>query len=205
QVSAVSGDWLALSVRQSRRGDPVPVVSGRTAGGRTVIIGAGGFHRWNFQGGVAAEAWRGLVANAASWLLAGNVEAADSIRPVSAVPQRGRAVVCRGAPSLTPVPATFRRDSITMSDTLRFDAEGMSRVALGVGMWQWQAGASGGTVVVEPYSDELVSSPTTLSPGEASVAPQSPRRSLRELLPFFALAVAGFCTEWGVRRRLGLK
>ncbi len=206
QVSAAPpGDWVALAVRQSRRGDPVPVVTGRSMGGRTVTISGSGFHRWNFQGGMAAETWRTLVATSASWLLAGNVEAADSIRPVSAVTQRGRAVRVRGAPDMAPVPASFRRDSVTMSDTLRFDAEGVAAVPLGVGRWDWQAASATGTVVVDPYSDELVPAPPTLTSREAAATPGPPRRSLRELLPFFVLAVAGFCAEWGVRRRLGLK
>jgi hypothetical protein len=35
--------------------------------------------------------------------------------------------------------------------------------------------------------------------------PVPARRSLREMLPLFLLAVVGFGTEWGIRRKLGLR
>lgn len=208
-ASVTTGDWVALAARLARRGSEVPVVAGREGSrGRTVVFGVEGLHRWAFRGGEAEQAWRAMVAATASWLLATPERSGPSARPVDPVAQRGRPLRFRwqGAGAPAPLAMEFRGDSLTRTDTLRFDAEGNAAVALPVGRYRYGSdGATHGTVAVEPYADELVPRPVTLAAREAEVAPVPARRSLRELLPLFALAVLGFVVEWMIRRRMGLR
>lgn len=201
-----AGDWVALTARQARRGAEVPVVSGRESGGRTVTIGAAGFHGWSFQGGAAEQAWRTMIGQASAWLLAAPPTDSNTIRAVDPVVQRGRPLRFHAAAAMAPVEVTFATDSGSIIDTLRFDGDGIAETVLPPGRYSWRAVGSGdGTVAVEQYSDELVPMEPTLTAREAATNPVPARRSLRELLPLFLLAVIGFGAEWGIRRKLGLR
>lgn len=207
--SLTSRGWTGATARLSRRGAPVPVLAGsEDRSGRTVTIGVDGLYRWALRGGVADQAWRTMIASAASWLLA--VPEGDSMRarPVSPVTQRGRAVHFRwsGAGSPSPVAIQLRGPQGQRDDSLRFDGAGDASLALGVGRYRYTLGGGGaGNIMVEPYSDELVASPVTLTEHAGMAVRSAPRRSLRELLWLFGIAIAGFGTEWMLRRRLGLR
>lgn len=210
-ASAVApGDWVALEARLARRGNPIPVIAGRQDNGRTVVFGVDGLHRWAFRGGESEQAWRALVAETASWLLGAPPRDVASAVPVDPVTQRGRPLRFRftGDSATGVLPVTFENADTTLVDTLRFDADGMAGVALPVGRYRYRIAdepvATEG-VAVEPYADELLPAPITLSAREATADPVPVRRSLRDLLPFFALAVLGFGIEWVMRRRLGMR
>ncbi len=201
--------WIGASARLSRRGAPVPVIGGaEDRAGRTITIGVDGLYRWGFRGGVADQAWRTMMASAASWLLA--VPEADSMRarPVSPVTERGRAVHFRwtGTGQPSPVAIQLAGPKGERNDTLRFDGTGDASLALGVGRYRYTLeGGGAGSFAVEPYSDELVPSPLTVTEHVGAAARAAPRRSLRDILVIFAIAIAGFGTEWMLRRKLGLR
>jgi hypothetical protein len=89
---------------------------------------------------------------------------------------------------------------------LRFDAAGDATLPLDVGRYRYTLGGGGtGTFAVEPYADELVPSPVTLRSRPASLRPGGPGRPLRDLVWLFGVAIAGFGTEWMLRRRMGLR
>jgi hypothetical protein len=110
-----STGWTALTVRLARRGRPRPSIVGSEVGGRrTVRFEGAGLWRWAGKGGVAAEAYRALVAAATDWLLVelpreGALLAArrDSLnrgldelvpRPRTLASQPGRAIAAAGEP-----------------------------------------------------------------------------------------------------------
>lgn len=204
-----SPDWIGAVARLSRRGTPVPVVTGRDGiGGRTVTIRADGLFRWPFHGGVADQVWRTMIADAATWLLAAPSADSQRARPVSPVTQRGRAVEFRwtGSGASVPLPIDLITPNAVRHDTLRFDGDGRALLAVPVGRYRYQlAGGGSGSFAVEPYSDELVAAPITLAAHAGAGAAAAPRRSLRELLWLFAVAIAGFGCEWLLRRRMGLR
>ncbi len=207
-VSIPDGGWVGVSARLARRGDGVVVIAGRTGpAGRTVVFGVDGLYRWAFRGGVSDQAWRTVVADAAAWLLdAPDADGAKAIL-VDAVTQRGRPVRFRWA-TAEPAAAlaiTLETPAGERLDSLRFDGAGESSLSLPVGRYRYHLQGGGrGTFAVEPFSDELVAVPPSLDRRDAEFTPTAPRRSLRDMLWLFALAVAGFGSEWMIRRKLGL-
>jgi hypothetical protein len=212
-VHPVAGDtatgWVGAVARLARRGASLPVIAGHEdRSGRTVTIGADGLFRWTFRGGVADQVWRTMIAEAATWLLASPSGDSMRARPTSPVTQRGRAMHFRwtGGGAATPLAIRLRASSHERTDSLRFDGEGDASLALPVGRYEYSLeGGGSGTFAVEPYSDELVPGPPTLSPHSASVSRAAPRRSLRELVWLFGIAIAAFGCEWLLRRRMGLR
>lgn len=208
---AGDGSWQGMVARRARRGDATPVMVGRTDGGRTVVLSADGFYQWALRGGEAEQAWRSLVAEATSWLLAtpaggGPAGGVPAVEPVTAVTEQGRPVVFRRTGGDDPTtPITFRTDQGERIDTLTWDPNGHADVALPVGHYRYDLpDGSGGVVAVEPFAAELFPGPPRLTSRAAQIAPTPLRRSLRDLLWLAALAVLGFAAEWMIRRRLGL-
>lgn len=208
EIDSLHG-WIGAVARQARRGSIVPVIGGREGpDGRTVLIGADGLYRWAFRGGASDQVWRSMIAAATSWLLASPATDGTQARPVTPVTQRGRAVRFRwaGVGAATAVAITLSDGTVTRADTLRFDGSGEAALALPPGKYHYMlAGGGQGSIGVEPFADELVPGAVTLKEQVARVSPAAPRRSLRDLLPLFLLALVGFGSEWMLRRRLGLR
>jgi hypothetical protein len=207
-VTTPAGGWVGMHARLARRGDGIGVIAGRDGpGGRTVVFGVDGLYRWAFRGGASDQAWRTLIAEAAAWLLGAPDADGAKAQPVDAVTQRGRPVRFRWAAAgpVTPLAITLETPVGERHDSLRFDGAGEASLNLPVGRYSYQLEGGGrGTLAVEPFSDELVPTVPSLEHRDAEFTPTAPRRSLRDMLWMFALAVAGFGSEWMIRRKLGL-
>jgi len=96
-----TAEWTAVAARLARRGRAWPVVVGSERGDRRAVrvLGAG-LWRWASKGGVAAEAYRSLVAALTDWLLA---EPAGRTRALAA----RRDSLNRGLDELLPRPRTL--------------------------------------------------------------------------------------------------
>lgn len=201
--------WTGAVAKLSRRGADVPVIGGRDGpSGRVVLIGVDGLYRWGFRGGASEQVWRTMVADAASWLLATPDAAGARARVLHPVTQRGRAVRFQwtGVGAALPVAIAIDGGRAQRADTLRFDGAGEATLALPVGRYQYRLDRGGaGAFAVEPYADELVPSPVTLTERVAEARPAPARRSLRELIWLFGVVVGGFGGEWMVRRKLGMR
>jgi hypothetical protein len=206
-VPTAPDGWVAVGAQLARRGAVVPIAAGVVSGrARQVTFGGQGMHRWALRGGAPEQAWRTLVAGATGWLLASPPQSGARAVPVQRVTPRGRAVAFRwtgvGAPA--PLPVRFEAAGAVREDTLRFGEDGVATVVLPVGQYRTLVdGLEAGPLGVEPFSAEFVPGPITLAARTATIAPPPTRRSLRDLLPLFALAVAGVGVEWLLRRRLG--
>ncbi len=166
--STFTRGWVGATARLSRRGTPMPVIGGvEDRNGRTIAIGVDGLYRWSLRGGVADQVWRTLIANAATWLLAAPEGDSVRARVTEPVTQRGRAVLLStgSAPELpTPLGIQLRGPHGEQADTLRFDGRGDASLAIGVGRYRYTLeGGGGGTFAVEPYADELVPGPVTVT------------------------------------------
>ncbi len=207
--SIAGASWVGVTARLARQGAAVPVMTGQAdSTGRTVTLAADGLFRWPLRGGVAQQAWRTMISDAAAWLLAEPSGDSAAVALVSPVTPRGDPVRFRWIGSGIAAPVSIRISDGTraIQDTLRFDASGRATLALPVGRYRYAIGVHDqGTLVVEPYSPELFPSPVTLTARTATVHPGAQRRSLRDVLWLFAIAMAAFATEWVLRRRAGLQ
>jgi hypothetical protein len=92
------------------------------------------------------------------------------------------------------------------ADTLRFDGTGRAQVWLPVGSYRYRlAGGGQGIVAVELYSDELLPRAVAIGAHEPQPVASGTRRSARDWLWLFGLALVGLVGEWVTRRRLGLR
>lgn len=202
------GSWLGFTAQLSRRGAVQPALVGRVEGGRRrVEVGAWGFWRWAFRGGIAEQAYRGWVAETITWLLAGSDSSAGLIRPIRPVVEQDEPVVFEWMDSGTavPVPVVWTGGQSSRSDTLVFDGAGQARVALPVGIWRYRAGSDSGVVVVEEYSSEFLPRPVTVESRNGQVVARGRPRGAREWPWLFAIPVLAWCLEWWTRRRGGLR
>jgi hypothetical protein len=204
-----AGGWSAATAQAGRRGTPRPVVTGRFDGRRREVqVRADGLWRWAFRGGLAEQAYRSLVAAAASWLLAAPDSAAGLARPVRAVVPRGHPVrfAWTGDSTASDSPVALEGDSLARTDTLRFDGAGRAELWLEPGVWRYRlAGGGGGVVAVEEYSDEWMPRAVALAAHPGAAASGGARVPLRTRWWPYLLGVLALGGEWWWRRRLGLR
>jgi len=209
-VDPAPGSWIGFSARLGRRGAPRPALVGSEGpGGRRLIVAATGLWRWAFRGGIQEQAYRSWVASSVTWLLGRQPGPGTAgIQPVRAVVERDEPIVFqRTAPDTTAaLPITLVSGDGTRADTLRFDGSGWATLPLPVGSWSYTlADGTTGVVAVEAYSSEFLPGPVTLESREGIRTPSRGSRGSRDLLWLFGLAVAGWCLEWMVRRRAGMR
>jgi hypothetical protein len=209
-VVVAAGDWVGLRAKLGRRGTDRPVLLGRDSGGiRSVTTAADGMYRWDLRGGAAREAYRAVIASGVDWLLSSDAINRGASLSATDVVARGSPVAFRWTRPPLPDSAVIRlagKDT-TFIASLRFDPEGVARIALPPGIWHWApigVTEPGGTTVVEEYSDEYrlqpVSLPTATPGGWLSTIELRPRGWWW----LFVIPVIAFCAEWAWRLRRGL-
>ncbi len=204
-----AGDWVGLTAQAGRRGAPRPALAGTAGSGRRrVVIGAQGLWRWAFRGGSSEQAYRALVATTVDWLLAGQDTVRGRARPVQAVAPNGRplAFAWTGSGAAEPLAIRLRNEAGETGDTLRFDGAGRAILRLAPGVYRYTLEGGGrGTIAVEEYSEEFFPEPVVVAEAQPAALESTRRQSVRERWWLFAFAVAAWCGEWVVRRRLGLR
>jgi hypothetical protein len=206
-----AGEWQGLVARRGGvPGDRRVALSGSDAPRHIAVLGASGLWRWRFRGGARADAYGVLFGSLFDWLAAGRTDRRSVVpepEPLRAgMPVRWR----RGAPADSVVNVTVTRRSATSrvySLTLRF-AEGANVVespALPTGVYD--ARMSGGSaVLVVNGSRELVPRRPTVSATQAlGFAVATSGTGLRDVGWIWLVAILLLCTEWMLRRRVGLR
>lgn len=199
-------DWVALPARLSRQGVAVNLIVGNeSTTGRSVTLKADGFFRWANRGGAPAQAWRSLVAGSIAWLLGSSTADDSRIELIRAVTPRGGSVQFRWlGHGKSPDQEIFvQGPDISLTDTLRFNSEGIASLRLPVGRYSYSVNGNEGDFAVEPWSPELLPGPVTLQE-RAGAGPVPLSASLWESFHWLILlAMAAFCLEWIIRRRIG--
>ena len=177
---------------------------------RIAVLGAGGFWRWRFRGGVRAEAYDAFFGSLYDWLVEGRTDRRAAM-PANPVIRAGEPIRWRrGATSDTVVHLTITRRSATgrvYSVLLHFPdtttiAESPPLVA---GVYDVQE-EGGRTLLPINASRELLPRRATVHSGAvggASVAGEAP--TARDFGWLLGLAVVLLCVEWLLRRRAGLR
>jgi hypothetical protein len=206
-----SGLVTVLTARLARRGAPRPVVTLEERDGqRRATIAAAGLWRWAFRGGAGEEAYRGLVAALADWLLGGGVGRKERAVPLTLETPNGVPLVWRwtGVGESRPLPIDVQGETGARRDTLRFDGAGRAELRLPPGVYRYTLGQAAlperGVVAVEEYSDEWRPAVPVLAPQAGVAGGWVAQVGLRDRWWLFAIAIAAFAAEWAWRRRQGL-
>ena len=207
------GAWEGLETRRARQFERRPAIVGIERPRRTVIVGASGLWRWQFRGGVSAEAYGALWGTIFDWLLQERVSVlavsvadpvlragdpihwrrgvgGDSVMVLELVPR----MTSQGA-------AAVRTDTVT----LRF-ADGATVTEsrpLAPGIYDVRHARGSALLAINP-SREWLPRAANMTAGEIGDAPamgDAPR--LRTVPWIYALALGLLCVEWIVRRRRG--
>jgi hypothetical protein len=208
-ASPPSGSWIGLEARRGRGGERKPIVVGSDEPRRVAIVAASGLWRWQFRGGVAADAFTALWGSIFDWLAAERTDRRAAVvddRLVRAGdPVRWR----RGSPQDSVVALTLRERGTGRVDslTLRFAANAnvVESKPLPVGVYE--VSTRGGTSVlpVNESREWLPRAPRVAAIGAGGVLSADATPRLRVFGWAYALAILMLCAEWILRRTRGMR
>jgi hypothetical protein len=208
-ASPPSGSWIGLEARRGRGGERKPIVVGSDEPRRVAIVAASGVWRWQFRGGVAADAFTALWGSIFDWLAAERTDRRAAVvddRLVRAGdPVRWR----RGSPQDSVVALTLRERGTGRVDslTLRFAANAnvVESKPLPVGVYE--VSTRGGTSVlpVNESREWLPRAPRVAAIGAGGVLSADATPRLRVFGWAYALAILMLCAEWILRRTRGMR
>lgn len=203
-------EWQGLLAKRGGIQDRRPVLVGWETPRRIAVLGASGFWRWRFRGGVRADAYAAVFGALYDWLAAGRTDR--------------RAVIPDGEPLRAGQSVRWRRgastDSVATAVVVRKDATAQRRTlsirfpdgasiaetpSLPVGIYE--VTTRGGTsVLVVNQSRELVPRRASVRSGAVGGEPAvGDAPLLRERAWVYVLVVVLLCAEWMLRRRVGLR
>ncbi len=204
------GEWQGLVARRGASEERRVALVGWEAPRRVAILGASGFWRWRFRGGVRADAYSAFFGALYDWLAAGRTDR--------------RAVVPDGDPLRAGMPVRWRRgaatDSVATAVLIRRDGTAQRRTvtvrfadgANSAETWSLPPGlydvttAGGSALLAVNQSRELVPQRPTVQSGAVggeSAVGEAP--ALRDWKWMYAVAILLLCVEWLMRRRVGLR
>ena len=205
------GSWQGLVTRRAGAPQVTRVaLVGWDAPRHIAVLGAQGFWRWRFRGGVRAEAYDAFFGSLYDWLVEGRSDRRPVV-PASPVLRAGQPVRWRrGASPDSVVQLIITRRSATgrvYSVTLHFadTATVAESNALAQGLYDVRM-PSGQAVLAVNAPRELLPRPATVRSGAVGggvVAGEAP--SARDFGWLYVIAALLFCVEWLLRRRAGLR
>ncbi len=208
-VAPRDADWVAVTSRRARRMDERPIVSGSSKPRRVVVVSAAGLWRWKFRGGRSADAFTALWGSVFDWLT-GDANDVRAAHPVSAWVRAGEPVRWRrGSARDSMATVVMRASGAQRADTITLRFAGETGVAdtppLAAGVYETHTAGGDGLLAVNASGEWLPRRPIVRSGvvGSAPAADRAPRA--RSLWWLYALALVCLCTEWVMRRKVGLR
>jgi hypothetical protein len=209
-ASLPRGEWQGLVTRRGASEERRVALVGWEVPRRVAILGASGFWRWRFRGGVRADAYSALFGALYDWLAAGRTDRravvpdGDALR--AGMPVKWR----RGASTDSVATAVLtRRDGTAQrrTETIRFaDGANTAETApLPPGLYDVTT-AGGTALLAVNQSRELVPQRSTVVSGAVGGEPavgEAP--ALRDQKWLYAVVILLLCAEWLLRRRAGLR
>jgi hypothetical protein len=202
-------EWVAVSARRGRRFDERPLVFGVSRPRRIVVIPSAGLWRWRFRGGRSAEAFTALWGSIFDWMT-GDAADVRAARPAMPWVRAGEPVRWRrGSARDTVASVILRARGTKHADTLTLRFGGETGIAdsppLPSGIYDTHAQGGDGLLAVNVSAEWLPRRPTVRA-GAVGNAPAGDRPPLaRTAWWLYAVALAALCTEWVLRRRIGLR
>ena len=208
-IAPRDAEWVAVTSRRARRMDERPIVSGTSKPRRVVVVSASGLWRWKFRGGRSADAFTALWGSVFDWLT-GDATDVRAAHPAVAWVRSGEAVRWRrGSARDSAATVVLRAIGASRADTLQLRFAGETGVAdtppLAAGVYETHTAGGDGLLVVNGSAEWLPRRPMVHSGavGSASAADRAPRA--RTLWWLYAIALIALCTEWFLRRKIGLR
>ncbi len=203
------GTFEVLETRRARRLERRVAIAGIERPRRVVVVGAAGFARWRVRGGAAADAFNALWGSLADWLATGASDIRAAV-PASALLHAGEPIAWRrgsAADSVVRVILSKRGPISVDTLTLTFGAAAdvVETAPLDEGIYDARSDRGSSLLVVNPSREWYPRRVTVASGtvGTTSATSDAPRA--RNAGWLFAVAIAGLCAEWIVRRRMGLR
>ncbi|MGQ0539710.1 MAG: hypothetical protein ACT4R6_12245 [Gemmatimonadaceae bacterium] len=208
----LGGSFEVLETRRARRFDRRVAIAGVDRPRRIIVVAAAGFARWRLRGGAAADAFSALWGSVADWLAEGRSDERAAV-PAAAVVHAGEAIAWRrgSAPDSVVRVALARRGSTRVDTvTLAFGsaADVVETDPLEEGVYDVRGERGSSLIVVNPSREwfpRLRSVESGSVGGGAGATPSGDAPRARNAGWLFAVAIAAFCAEWVVRRRIGLR
>lgn len=202
-------EFEVLEARRARRLDRRVAIAGWERPRRIIVAGAAGFWRWRFRGGVGTEAYTATWGSIFDWL-AGERSDVRAAVPVTGAVRDGDPIVWqRGTSPDSVVSAVLVRRGDTGADTLSLKFGGTNTTtespSLATGIYDVTTRGGASLLVVNPSSELLPRRPTVRSGTYGTRAAKGERPRAQDYSWLFAAALIALCTEWVLRRRVGLR
>lgn len=200
--------WAGLEAKRARRFDPREAVMGTETGRRVVIVNATGLWRWQFRGGVTAQAYAALWGGIFDWLSAERPDVRVAL-PVEGAVRAGEPVQWRrgsGSDSVVTAILTERGSGFVDTLPLHFGAEATAESApMARGVYDVRTTGGASLLVVNPSREWIPNRERVRAGaiGGSAVAGLAVR--VRTVWWIYLVVVAILCGEWVVRRSLGLR
>ncbi|CAN5595216.1 hypothetical protein BH09GEM1_BH09GEM1_24540 [soil metagenome] len=206
-----AGEWQGLLTRRGgSEEERRPAIVGWEAPRRIAVIGASGFWRWRFRGGVRADAYSALFGALYDWIAGGRTDR-RAVVPDGEALRAGMPVRWhRGAPTDSVATAVLVRKDATAQRrtvTIRF-ASGANEAEtspLPVGIYEVTTDGGTSLIAVNQSRELVPRRPTVVSGAVGGEPAVGEAPALRDKRWVYALVVLLLCAEWLLRRRGGLR
>jgi hypothetical protein len=209
-VSAgVHGDWTGLLTAPARSSERRPAIAGSESGRRVVTVGASGFWRWAFRGGVSRDAYATLWGGIFDWLTAERPDPRAALPADPIVRAGDRIRWRRGTGNDTLVRVEMRKRGAAHADTLvlRFGGPGALAESgpLDAGVYETRVSGGASLLLVNASRELLPRRANVRSGAVGGAAPFGDQPHLRDYHWIYLLLLAVLCAEWLLRRHFGLR
>ena len=200
--------WEGLETRRARKIDRRVPVIGTLSGRRIVIVNATGLWRWQFRGGVAADAYAALWGGIFDWLSAERPDVRVAL-PVEGAVRAGESVEWRrgsGTDSVVTVVMSRRGTSVADTVALHFgSASTAESTPMARGVYDVRTTGGASLLVVNPSREWVPNRPRARAGAIGGGAVAGLATRVRTLWWVYLALVGALCGEWIVRRSLGLR
>jgi hypothetical protein len=204
-----AGDFEILETRRARRLERRIAAVGWEKPRRMILVGAAGFWRWRFRGGVGTGIHAAFWGSIIDWLAAARSDVRAAV-PVDGAVREGRPVRWRrGSATDTVVSVALTSETPARSDSLVLRFPGGALFAesppLPAGIYTATVRGGSSTLVVNRTAELLPRRPSVREGpvGTGQTLTEPPR--LRGIGWAFLVVIAALCAEWVLRRRAGLR
>lgn len=198
-----------LEVRRARRLDRRVAIAGWERPRRIIVAGASGFWRWRFRGGVGTEAYTATWGSIFDWLAGERSDVRAAVPATGAVRAGDPIVWQRGTAPDSVVAAVLVRRGGAEADTIALKFGGTNTTAespaLAPGVYNVTTRGGASLLVVNPSSELLPRRPTVRSGIYGTRPARGERPRAQDYSWLFGAALVALCTEWVLRRRVGLR